>query len=134
MDLAKVMEEIGDQLDTIDGLRVYRWPPESISVPAVIVGYPDSITFDETYGRGMDRMALPVVLVVGKPSNRGARDKLGPYCDGSGDQSIKAVLESGTYTSFDSIRVVSVEFDQIIVGTSNYVAAMFEVDIAGQGA
>lgn len=134
MDLVAVMDEIGDRLDTIDGLRVFRYPPDSITPPAAVVAYPDSLTFDETYGRGMDRLTLPVVVVVGRQSDRASRDNLGRYCDGSGSASVKAVLESGSYTAFDTLRVMSVEFDSVTMAGTDYVAAMFDVDIAGSGA
>lgn len=138
MNLADVMDEIGDRLDTIDGLRVFRYPPDGVPpVPAAIVTYPDSYTYDETYGRGMDRISsLPVVLLVGKVSDRTARDRITKYVDGSGPESVKAVLESGTHTAFDILRVSSVEFDRITFGgTGNvFLSATLLLDIAGQGA
>jgi hypothetical protein len=97
MNLADVMDAVGDRLDTIAGLRVFAYPPGSVTPPAAVVSYPEGIEFDATYGRGSDRMTLPVVVVVGKASDRAARDKLGAYCDGSGASSVKAVLESGEY-------------------------------------
>lgn len=95
MDLADVMQEIGDRLGTIAGLRVYPFPPDTVQTPAAIVTFPDTYTYDETYGRGMDRMTLPVVLMVGKAWDRASRDALAPYLDGAGATSIKAVLETG---------------------------------------
>lgn len=133
MDLGAVMQEIADRLDTIDGLRVHASPPGAISAPAAVVSYPNNVTFDETYGRGMDRMELPVVLAVGRPTDRGTRDSLAAYCAGSGSASIKAVLESGTYTEFDVIRVASVDFDVITLAAIDYMAAVFVLDIAGTG-
>lgn len=134
MDLADVMDAIGDRLDTITGLRVHRYPPGSVSPPAAVVSYPDEITFDETYGRGMDRLSLPVVLVVGKASDRAARNKLGAYVNGSGASSVKAVLESGTYSAFHTVRVASADFDVVSIGDVPYLAAMFNLDITGSGA
>lgn len=138
MNLADVMDQIGDRLDTIPDLRVFRWPPDQPPAPpAAIVTYPDTYTYDETYGRGMDRISsLPVVLLVGKVSDRTARDRIAKYVSGSGPESVKAVLESGTYSAFDMVRVVSVEFDRITFGgTGNeYLSATLSLDIAGQGA
>ena len=93
MDLAAVMDELGDRLATINGLRVHRWPPDNISPPAAIVSYPDSYEFDSTYSRGMDRVEVPVVVVVGKVSERAARARLSGYIAGSGPASVKHVLE-----------------------------------------
>lgn len=134
MDLGAVMQAVSDRLDTISGLRCFAYPTADVSPPAAIVSYPESITYDVTYARGMDRMSLPVVVVVGKVSDRTARDRLGAYCNGSGASSVKAVLESGTYTAFDTIRVESVEFDVVEIAGTSYMAALFTLDIAGSGA
>lgn len=133
MNLANVMAELATRLQTISGLRVFAFPPDSISPPAAIVSYPDNITFDETYGRGMDRMKLPVVAVVGKVSDRATAPALAAYCDGSGVKSLKSVLESGTYSAFHTLRVESIDFDVVSIAATDYMAALFTIDIAGQG-
>jgi len=134
MDLAAVMDAVAGRIDTITGLRVHPHPPGSLTPPAAVVSYPDEIAFDETYVRGMDRMTLPVVVVVGKASDRAARDELAAYCNGSGARSIKAVLESGVYTAFHTLRVMRIEFDVVTIGGTDYLAALFDLDISGQGA
>ncbi len=133
MDLASCMDQIGDRLDTIVGLRVHRYPPPTVTPPAAVVSYPETIDFDQTYGRGADKMTIPVVVVVGRASDRAARDALGAYCDGSGASSVKAVLESGTYTAFHTVRVESIEFDVVTIAAVDYMAALFDLDIAGSG-
>jgi hypothetical protein len=134
MNLADVMDEIGDKLDTITGLRIYRFPPDSVNPPAAIVTYPETYTYDETFGRGSDRMTLRVIVLVGRVSDRSSRNQLGDYVDGSGSESVKAVIESGTNTDFDTARVTSVEFDMIQVSGVDHVGATFMVDIFGEGA
>lgn len=133
MDLAVVMDAVGDRLDTIPNLRVHRYPPGSVTPPAAVVAYPDTYTFDQTYGRGMDVMTLPVVLVVGKVTDRSARNQLGAYVNGSGTKSVKQVLESGTYTAFDTVTVTKVEFDVVTIAGTDYLAATFDLDISGAG-
>lgn len=135
MNLGAVMQEIADRIDTIAGLRVYAYPPNSIVPPAALVSYPDTYSYDETYGRGMDRITdLPVIVAVGKVSDRASRDKITQYVDGSGSASIKAVVESGTYTEFDVVRVTGVVFDVVTIAAVDYLGATFTLDIAGQGA
>ena len=134
MDLAAVMDEVGDALDTIDGLRVHRWPADNVQPPAAVVTYPAEYRFDETYGRGMDRLVLPVVVLVGRPSERSARDLLGAYVNGSGASSVKAKVEAHTYTACHTVRVESVEFDVVNVAGVDYLAATFTHDITGTGA
>jgi len=134
MDLANVMQAVSDRLDTIAGLRCFAYPPPTLTPPGAVVSYPDTLTFDETYGRGMDRLRLPVVIVVGKVSDRAARDELGLFCNGSGAKSVKAVLESGTYSAFQTVRVMDIEFDVVTIAGVDYMAALFNLDIAGAGA
>lgn len=133
MNLTDVMEEVAARLATIKGMRVFPYPADSVSPPAAIVSYPETLTYDETYGRGSDRMALPVVVVVGKPYDRSTRDLITRYTDGSGASSVKAALETGTYASCDGVRVTRAEFDVVSIAGTDYVAAQFDLDIAGSG-
>lgn len=139
MDLAAVMDELGDRLGTINGLRVHRWPPDNISPPAAIVSYPDSYEFDATYSRGMDRVEVPVIVLVGKVSERAARTRLSRYIAGSGPASVKHVLERAgdpaqPYTAIDSLRVTRVDIDVVTIAGVDFLAATFTVDIAAKGA
>lgn len=133
MNLASVMDEVATKLGTITGLRVFAYPPPAVTPPAAVVSYPDSYTYDETYGRGMDRLMLPVVVVVGKATDRTARDAIATYVNGSGTGSVKAGLETGPYTAFHTLRVVSVEFDVVTIAGTEYLAGLFDLDITGQG-
>lgn len=134
MDLGSVMDAVAERLRTIDGWTVYAYPPGRVTPPAAIVSYPDTYTFDGTYARGMDQLVLPVVVVVGKVSDRSARDLVGAYCNGSGTTSVKATLDGGGYSAFDSARVTSAEFDVVMFAGSPFLAAIFDVEIIGQGA
>lgn len=134
MNLHNVLEAIATQLGTITGLQVHSFPPDAIYPPAAVVDYPESITYDVTYGRGVDRMTVPIVVLVGRVSDRSSREQLAAYCDGSGASSIKAVLEAGTYTAFGAIRVQSVEFDSYTWNGVDYAAALFTCDVSGSGA
>jgi hypothetical protein len=137
VDLSAVMDELADRLRTIPGsLNVFASPPGTVLPPAAIVTYPDTYDFDTTYGRGTDRMALPVWLVVGRPTDPSTKDALAAYCAGDGARSIKAVLESNNdnWESFDQLRVTGVEFDAVRIGDKDYMAAGFNLDIIGDGA
>ncbi len=137
MDLVDVMDQVAERLRTISGLHVFAWPPGQVVPPAAIVSYPDGITFDAAYRRGKDKMALPVVVVVGRVVDRVARDQIGAYCAGSGPRSVKQVLEdgvgAGAYTAFDTLRVTGVDFDTVTIAGVDYMAALFTLDISGKG-
>lgn len=137
MNLAEVMDAVAAQLDTIEGLRAFGWPGAQISPPAAVAMWPTGLDFDQTYRRGADRLTLPVLLLAGPPTERQTRDRLAVYCNGSGDSSVKQVLEAGSYTAFDTVRVTGAEFDvYTISGTGTdvqYMGAMFSLDIIGSG-
>lgn len=134
MDLNAVADEITTVLDTIAGLRVTGQPPGSITPPAGFLDYPQSVDFDETYGRGMDRIRdWQVFVVVGPATERSARDRIYEYASATGAKSVKTVLEAAAYTSLNELRVASVEFGFISIGGIDYIGATFHLDIAGQG-
>lgn len=136
MDLAAVMDEIGASVRGVQGLsgRTYAYPPPTVTGLAGIVSYPDKIDYDQTYGRGMDKITdLPVLIVVGQATDRGARDRVAQYAAGSGALSVKAAIEAGPHTSFNDVQVKSCEFDVVSIAAIDYICAMFRMDIAGQG-
>lgn len=132
MDVEAVMEELAEQLGTIVGLRVHGQPPDDITPPAAVVGYPE-VDFDQTYCRGMDRWNVPVWVVVGRDDVKAARRLLSPYVSGSGDKSIKATIDGGTYVECDVATVQSGRITIVTIGGAEYLAAEFTVDIAGSG-
>jgi len=135
MDLAAVMDEVAARLITITGLRVFAYPPDSVVPPAAIVSYPDEIEPHGTYARGMAKIRLPVVVVVGKVTDRGTRALIAGYVATSGAASVVAVLESTAtpYVAFDTLTVASVEFDVVQIAENTYLAALFDLEIAGDG-
>lgn len=137
MDLAAVMDEIATSVATVDGLegRTFAYPPPSVTGFAGIVSYPDRIDYDLTYGRGGDTIVdLPILVVVGKATDRTARDRVAQYAAGSGPMSVKTAVETGPHTSFDDIQVTSCEFDVVTIAAVDYISAMFRMNIVGQGA
>lgn len=142
MNLADVMDEVAGVLDNIEGLRVHAFPADKVTPDAAVVTYPESYEFDATYGRGTDRMTLPVVVLVGRVTDRKARDRIGQYADGSGVKSVKEWIEKFNpsnpfplnWNSFDTARVTTVEFDIIRVAEVDHLTAEFSLDIVGKGA
>jgi hypothetical protein len=132
--LNDVMDEMAALLDTITGLRCFGYPPPTVVPPAGIVSYPEAIQFDLTYGRGMDRIsAIPMILVVGKASDRTARNRVAAYAATSGASSVKAVFEAHTWTSCDDLVVTKCSFDVVTIAAVDYIAATFEADAVGKG-
>lgn len=135
MRLASIMDEVAEVLGGITGLRVFAYPPNTLSPPAGYVSYPQSIDFDATYGRGSDRITgLPITLLAGKVTDRSARDTAAAWAAGAGAKSVKALMEAHTWTSCDDLTITSCSFDVEIVASVNYLAAIFTADIIGPGA
>lgn len=130
MIIADVQKEIGTRLETV-GLRAFPYSADRISPPAAIVALPEEITFDLTYGRGSDRLSVALYVVVGRSDARTSNDRLSAYLDGSGASSVKAVVESGTYTAFDSVQVKTARPGSFTIGGVEYLGAEFTLDITG---
>lgn len=128
IDMSTVMTELGTALATIDGLRVFDFPPASAQPPFAFVNLPESIDYDLTYGRGSDRMTLEVFLGVANQVDRTSRDALAAYASGSGDQSIKAAIEAADIGT--SVRVTKAEFATIALSSGSYAGITFSVDVA----
>lgn len=134
MDLKALMAECAQVMTGITGLRVFDYPPATVSPPAGYVSYPESIDFDATYGRGTDKIiGLPIVLVVGRPTERSSRDAVAPWAAGGGDLSVKAQFEAHRWTSCDDLTISSVRFDVEEIGAIPYLAAIFTADAIGPG-
>lgn len=133
MNLELVMDEVATRLDTITGLRVQPQPPERLTPPAGFVGYPETIEYDLTYGRGSDKITLPVVIVEKLTPARSVRKRLTDYVAGAGAKSVKTVLEGGTYTQFHVITVQRVDFDTVKIAGVDMLAAVFTCEIQGSG-
>jgi hypothetical protein len=133
MNLTEVMSELGDQLDTISKLNVYRYSANKPSAPAALVSLPDDLNYLGAYGRGLDSMTLPVTVLVGKMSDSSSHRDMAAYANGSGARSVKQVLEAGTYTAMDTVVVESVDFLIYTVNDIDYLAAEFAVKITGSG-
>lgn len=132
------MTEIGAVLTTFTaanpGLRVYDYPPPTIVAPAIVVSYPDRIVYDATYGRGADIIrGVPVIAMVGKATDRTARDRVAQYANGSGTSSVKVTLEAHAWVSCQEVVITECTFDVVTVAGVDYIAALFSLDIIGLG-
>lgn len=132
VNLNDVMRELGDACDTIAGLQVFRYWPGNVAAPAAVIGFPDDVEFETSYGPGSARMTVPVVVLEGAVSDRSAALRMGAYAAGAGANSIKAAIDGyGVYTALDVASVTRVEFDIFPIASVDHLAAVFEVDVVG---
>lgn len=134
MNLANVMDQLEAGLAPVPDLRTAPYWVDRVNPPQAVVGWPDPLEYDETYGRGSDSCKVPITVLVGKVDARTSRDQLAKYADGSGTYSVKAALEAATYTACDSVRVASCEFGVTTVAGVEYLSGTFHVEITGRGA
>lgn len=126
LNLNTAMDAIGTALGGITGLRVYDYPSDNIAVPAAVVAWPDELEYDHTHARGVDRAVFRVHVLVGKVSDRAARDQINAYTNGAGaaNASVKTALDAiGPH-----VRVGKVAFTVMTVAGLEYLTATFDVD------
>lgn len=132
--LSDVMDDLGQALETISGLRVFPYWARSVHPPAAIVAWPDPLNYDATMGRGSDRCEMLVMLVVGNVDSRSSRNELAAFLDGSGDRSVKRVIESHIPFAYDSARVQRANVAVMTIAAVEFLSATFHVDVIGKGA
>lgn len=129
MRLADVLDDLETALAGVTGLRVFTYWPDSVAPPAALLGWPVSGSYDLTMARGLDRMSVPVTVVVSRADARTARKAVSEYVDG--DKSIKDALEAHNSDSWDVLHVSAWEIDVVTIGGIDYLAALFTLTIHG---
>jgi hypothetical protein len=132
LDLNAVMDAIGARLLGVTGLRVYDYAADGASPPAAIVSLPRRVEYDAVMGRGADRLVIPVTVLVGRVSDRAARDKLGRYISGTGASSVKTAIEGGDPPlggAAQTVRVTEATVDVVTIQAVEYLGASFDVEV-----
>lgn len=134
MIIADVAAELAERLQTIPKLNGFPYWVKKVPVPGFTVGLPERIEYDQTYGRGLDKITFPVLVLVGMVSSAQSARDLDAYMDGSGARSFKAVLNPTGWSSCDDVFVVTAVPDTYLSGGVTLLGAEFTVDVYGQGA
>lgn len=112
--------------------RAQAWPAESVQPPQVVVGYPESIDFDVTFGkaatRGADKATIPLYFVLGAVTARTTRDALSALlADATG---IKALIEDyDSDGAWQTVRVTDCRPEAIKIGAVEYLAGRFDCEV-----
>jgi hypothetical protein len=120
-----IMNDLGTQLGTITGLRVFAFPPKSAQPPFAFVNLPSVVAYDATMKRGADRFTTEVWVGVPDVVDRAATARLALLVAGSGSGSVKAAVEASTV--YDH-RVTEARFSQIVLAAGSYSGVIFQVD------
>ena len=91
---SNIRAKIAEALRQIDGLHAYDRAPGQVVTPAAVVlpGDP-AVSYDSTMARGSDDMLFIVRVLVGAAVDQASQDTLDAYLAGTGDSSIKAVID-----------------------------------------
>ena len=139
MILGEVWDELALRLGAIESVRPYARPLADVTAPAAgvaaVVGYPEEIEFDRTYGRGTDEMVMPVMLLVPDPETPRCAEKASRYTAGAGADSVKAALETGPAAGvFEVLHVGRVTFERVVTAAGTpYLGITFNCTITGAG-
>ncbi len=136
MDWKAVSLELEQALQTIPsiGSRTSPHPVDDIAPPWAFVAYPDDIAYDGGYGRGMDRITGNVIVLASGVTSEIGWELISGYTNGGGEESVKTAIEKHEYSTLDTVRVTSAEFDTLTIAGIAYVGSLFELDIVGRGA
>jgi len=88
------------------------------------------IEFDSTMARGSDEFSIPVFIIVGKVSERTAADRIGDFLSG-GENDVKAAIELDPTLDgvAQTVRVTEAEVVEVSWSSTNYLAALFTVEV-----
>ncbi len=132
LDLNAVMDALGVRLATIPGLRVADYPSDAANPPQAIVSLPDTVDYDSTMARACDRVMIPITILVGKVSDRAARDAIAAYVSGTGALSVKGAVEGGASDLggvAQTVRVTQARIDVVTIQSIDYLGASFDVEV-----
>ena len=128
--LNTIMDGIATAAATVTP-RAHGYPIQNPSPPCMIVGYPTRLDYDFTFKNGAIEATFPLWYVVSDVYDKGARDALTPII--SGAVSIKNQIEANLQgvAGVQSCRVVDMKVETIQIGTVEYLAAHFDLDVIG---
>lgn len=127
--VSTLRSKIATNLATISGLRTASTMPDSPNPPIAIV-IPRTISFDDTFQKGMNTYAFNVMVIVGRADERSAQNNLDAYCSSTGSASVKLAVQSDKTLggeAFD-VRVTDMtNYGQVTIGEVVYLSAEFQV-------
>jgi hypothetical protein len=131
-----VRDNLKTALQSISGLRVFDYVPDSTNIPTnnafAIVGQLN-MNYDFTLNRGFDSAICQVIVVVGRMSERNGQERLDGLLASSGSTSIKTAIEADKTLSgaVQTLRVVSASPGTITSANIDYLSYQYSVELIG---
>lgn len=135
MNLATVAQQLAAQLGTITPLlgKTTAYAPDAITPPWGYVFGPET-EYHQSYANGLVRATWALTVAVARDPLDVSWEALAGFCSDTGDTSVKACLEAGTYTAFHTIVVLRSRIGPVDIAGGSYRGAQFDIDITGSGA
>lgn len=130
--ISEVRGALVTTLRTIDGLHVYDHEPDSLDVPAAIVGFAPGLflDYDSTQARGSDDLTLSVEVLVGRAAPSLSPARLDAFLEPSGASSVKAVVEAGLAGTVDyAVVTAAAEARPRLVADGSWYGCIFLVQV-----
>jgi hypothetical protein len=118
---------IATNLATISGLRTSPTLPDNPNPPIALVT-PISVSFDDSFKRGMQTYTFVISVIVGRVDERTAQNKLDAFVSSTGSQSIKLAVESDKTlggNAFDCRITEMRNYGELTIGDVIYLSAEF---------
>lgn len=133
--IKQIRQGIAANLATVPGLRTSYYVPDNPNPPVAII-YPPAITYDQSFGRGLDKYDLQVIVLVAKLEDRIAQDLIDTFCAPVGTGSVKAAIEAdrslgGTVSDLRVTNMTGVTPTTIADGQL-YLTATWAVEVYAQ--
>ena len=130
LNLAAVMADLAAAVQTVldAGRTASGYPVEGLQPGDAVVGYPEGEqSLTATFGRGMDRVTVPVWIICGLPQDSTTRTAVSGWIDDS--SSVVTAIE-GYAGTWSSVQVETFSIESFVpVGGSELVAIKFTVDV-----
>jgi len=130
-DITTIREGLATNLGTISGLRAVAEIPDNPTPPIGIVNM-ESVEYDGALNGGLVTYNFVVTLIVGRAAERQMQRKLDSYCSPTGENSVKAAIESDKTLSGEvyDLRVErATSIGSITINDQTYLAAEFTVTV-----
>jgi hypothetical protein len=124
-DLSAIMDGLAARGIAYGIPNAYGYPVESVTVPCLLVDFPDTIELSETFQRGGDHVVLSVWHLVGQSFTKDSRDALSLAIQGGADL-VDAI--EGAY-SWGDVDVVKAEVSTVTIASSTYLGIKLTVDV-----
>ena len=132
INISKVRDNLGKNIEKITGMRVYDRIPDVVVPPCAVVGQLD-FTFDVDNARGLDQASVDIFVIVQRISERAGQDKLDQLLAGTGSKSIKTAIESDRTLGglVNTLRVISAESGTYLTGDQEFLSYRYNVTVWG---